>query len=165
MEPEGWCRLLAEKRKLVERGELRAWRTRHSCNQLPNKKEKGPVEPGKEKEEEDKLESFFGHLYEFHNPAQVASAFVPAELPGRYVIAFVPASTSFSVPVSVPITASSVSVPDSVTATPAVPATPTVISSVNFTGHRSAPSTDYSAISSVNFAIPVSSPSCIGQTQ
>ena len=65
------CRLLAEKRKLVEKGELHEWRTRHSRSQLPNKKEKGPVEPGKE-EEEDKLESFFSHLYEFHNPVQVS---------------------------------------------------------------------------------------------
>ena len=81
------------------------------------------------------------------------TAFVPAELPARYNIAFVPASTSVPVTVSVP-TSTYVSVPVSAPATPAVP----VISSA-------APSTDYSAISSVNFAIPVSSPSCIGQTQ
>ena len=49
----------------------------HSRSQ--NKKEKGPVEPGKE--EEDKLESFFGHLYEFHNPVQVIPVFVPPVSP------------------------------------------------------------------------------------
>ena len=46
----------------------------------------------KEEEESDKLETFFCHLYEFHNPASTASAFVPAELLARYAIDFVPAS-------------------------------------------------------------------------
>ena len=143
------CRLLAEKRKPVEKGELREWWTRHSRSQLPYKKEKGPVEPGKE-EEEYKLESFFGHMYDFHISVQVTPApsfHIPAELPARYAIAFVPASTSVSVPVSVPAISA---------AAPAIPVTPSVISS---------PSTDYSVISSVNFAVPISSPSCIVQTQ
>ena len=69
--------------------ELLKWKSRHARNKF-EKKEKGPVEPGKE-EEEDKLESFFCQLYEFHNPAQDAPAFVPAELPRRYFIKFVPA--------------------------------------------------------------------------
>ena len=61
------CRLLAEARELVEKNEMHEWRTRHSRNQLIDKKRKGPVEPEKEKEE-DKLEHFFGHLYKFHSP-------------------------------------------------------------------------------------------------
>ena len=69
------CRLLAEAREQVEREEIREWGTRHSRNQ---KEKKGPVEPEKEKEE-DKLESFFYKLYEFHNPVPNAPAFVPAE--------------------------------------------------------------------------------------
>ena len=97
------CRLLADKRKTVEREELREWRTRHSRNKNENKKEKGPVEPGKE--EEDKLESFFCHLYEFHNPV------VPNVLPdvisdvslnvstSAYVVS-APALSVSSVPVS-----------------------------------------------------------------
>ena len=37
------------------------------------KEKKGPVEP--EKEEEDKLEGFFCHIYEFHNPLPNATVF------------------------------------------------------------------------------------------
>ena len=84
------CRLLAEARESVEKSEIREWRTRHSRNQLIEKKEKGPVAPEKE-EEEDKLERFFCHLYEFHNPVPNTPVFVPAELPPRYTINFVPA--------------------------------------------------------------------------
>ena len=118
------CRLLAEKRKLVEKGEMREWRTRHSRNQLPNKKEKGPVEPEKE-EEEDKLESFFCHLYEFHNPVSVVPAFVPAELP------FTPAVPS----VSVSVTGSPANLihdAENVISTPSVFNTAHVISTPNF---------------------------------
>ena len=149
------CRLLAEKRKPMEKGELREWWTRHSRSQLPREKEKGPVEPGKEEaREEDKLESFFGHLYEFHiSDTPISSSHIPAELPDRYAIAFVPASTSVPILVSA---STSVSVPVSVTAASDAPVIPSVIPS---------PSTDYSVISSVNFAFPTSSPSCIGQTQ
>ena len=83
------CRLLTEARELVERSEMREWRIRHSRNQLIDKKEKGLVEPAKEKEkEEDKLERFFCHLYEFHNP-------VPTPVPAP-----VPTSTATTVPVS-----------------------------------------------------------------
>ena len=99
---------------------MREWRTRHSRNQLKDKEKKGPVEPEKEKEE-DKLERFFCHLYEFHNPVPNAPVFVPAELPPRYAIEFVPAAPAVVVPVF-PI--------------------------------GSAPSTDYSVISSVNFVVP-----------
>ena len=137
------CRLLEQKRKGVEKGEMREWRTRHSRNKITNKKEKGPVEPGKE-EEEDKLESFFSHLYEFHNPVQVAPAFVPAELPARYSIAFVPASVPDVSFVPTPVPAVS-SVPVSV---PAV-STPFSDSAI-----PNASSTDYSVISSINFVVP-----------
>ena len=104
------CRLLADKREMVERKELREWRTRHSRRQ--NKKEKGPVEPGKE--EEDKLESFFSHLYEFHNPVLVTPhvvSFTPAAIP-RYASASASASVSaFDVPVSAPALLVSSAVP------------------------------------------------------
>ena len=94
------CNLLADARKPVERDDLGAWKTRHILKP-PEKKKKGPVEPGKE--EEDKLETFFCHIYEFHNPTTpTVPAFVPAELPARFVIGFVPArvpgSPSFSAP-------------------------------------------------------------------
>ena len=117
------CRLLADKREMVERKELREWKTSHSRSQ--NKKEKGPVEPGKE--EEDKLEIFFSHLYEFHNPVQIAPVpvFIPAELPARYAINFVPA---------------------------AVP----VYASAPATAYASSPSTEYSVVSSTCFAVPPS---------
>ena len=69
------CSLLAKARELVEKSEMREWRTRHSRNQLKDKKEKGPVEPEKEKEKEmEKLELFFCHLYEFHNPTPSPSS-------------------------------------------------------------------------------------------
>ena len=38
-------------------------------------KKKGPVEPEKEEEEEDKLERFSCHLHEFHNPLPNAPVF------------------------------------------------------------------------------------------
>ena len=69
------CSLLAETRETVERNEMREWRTRHSRNQLFDKKKKGPVEPEKEVEV-DKLERFFCQLYEFHNPAPNTPVFV-----------------------------------------------------------------------------------------
>ena len=94
------CKLLAEARELVERKEMREWRTRHSRDQPIEKKKKGPVGPKKE-EEEDKLERFFCHVYEFHNPAPNAPSFVPAELPPRYAISFVPATTPVPPPVIV----------------------------------------------------------------
>ena len=52
------CRLLSRARTQVERKELLEWRSRHARNKIEEKKKKGPVEPGKE-EEEDKLETFF----------------------------------------------------------------------------------------------------------
>ena len=79
------------------------------------------MEPGKKEEEEDKLETFFCQLYEFHNPPVSVPVFIPADLPPRYAISFVPAvpvdnaavpsaSAHISAPVSVPpvIAASSV---------------------------------------------------------
>ena len=143
------CRLLAEARELVERSEMREWRTRHSRNQPKDKKEKGPVEPEKEKEE-DKLERFFCHLYEFHNPVPNTPVFVPAELPPRYAIDFVPAA-----PAQVAFVPAASAVPVSVPAVYTAPAS----------GFPYASSTDYSVISSVNSAVHVSSPPCIGQTQ
>ena len=136
------CSLLADKGKMVERKELREWKTRHSRCQ--NKKEKGPVEPGKE---EDKLESFFSHIYEFHNPVLVAPppVFLPAELPARHVINFVPAA----IPHASASTSVSVSASDVPVSAPALPA-----------------SSDYSFASSViPTIVPVNPPSCIGTTQ
>ena len=70
------CRLLEEVRESVGKNEMREWRTRHSRNQLQEKKKKGPIGPEKEKEkEEDKLEFFFCQLYEFHNPVPNAFFF------------------------------------------------------------------------------------------
>ena len=145
------CSLLADARNPVEREEMCMWKTRH-IHKKPEKKKKGPVEPEKVKEEEvDKLESFFCKIYDFHNPVPVAPVFVPAELPPRYAISFVPPVSAVS---------SVTSVVDSV-APAVIPVSPI----------GSAPSTDYSIISSVNFVapsvtIPVSSSSsCIGPTQ
>ena len=77
------CSLLAEARRLVEREEMRVWKTRYARDKKESKK--GPVEPKKEKEG-DKLELFFYKLHECHNPVPNASVFLPAELPPRYVI-------------------------------------------------------------------------------
>ena len=121
------CSMLTRARSQVESKELLEWKSRHARNKI-EKKEKGPVEPGK-KEEEDKLETFFCQLYEFHNPpvpVPVAPVFVPADLPPRYAISFVPAAPVIS-PVEIPVPAFVVS------------------------SHVS--STDYSVISSVNFVV------------
>ena len=65
--------------------------TRHSRNQKLKEK-KGPVNPEKDKEqEEEKLHSFFYKLHDFLFPVINAPAFVPAVLPPCYAIAFVPA--------------------------------------------------------------------------
>ena len=159
------CNLLARERGRVEGKELGAWKTRHIQKQT-EKKKKGPVGPEKEAEE-DKLESFFSSIYEFHNPVP---AFVPAALPPRYAINFVPAA---SIPVNPAIVAP---VSTSASAPVSVPSSPStvysVVSSVNFalpvsSSSRivSPPSTDYTVISSANFDFPVSPSSCIGQTQ
>ena len=147
--------LLADARGLVERKEMCTWRTRH-VHKIANKK-KGPVEPEKE-EEEDKLERFFCHIHEFHNPVPKAPAFVPAELPPRYAINFVPAvnASVFATPVAPPVPAINASVFASpvVHSVPSVSASP-VVPSIS--------STDYSIISSTNFVADSSSPSnCIG---
>ena len=142
------CSLLAEARKAVERDEMHKWKTRHVCK--TEKKKKGPVGPGeKEDEEPDKIETFFCHLYDFHNPTPSAPVFVPAELPTRYMINFVPAS-------AVSVSLSAVSVSD----------TPISLSAVSRTSDISVPypsSTDYSVISSVNFVAPpvIVSSTCI----
>ena len=131
------CRLLAEARELVEKSELRDWRTRHSRNQPTDRKKKGPVEPAKEKEkEEDKLELFFCHLYEFHNP-------VPVPIPVSLTIPVFP----FPFPASPVEGLSVISSVSSVV--PPVPVPP-VFSSVN------------SAVPPVPVQFP---PSCIGTTQ
>ena len=144
------CSLLADARKPVEREEMRMWNTRH-IQKIPEKKKKGPVEPEKETEKEpDRLELFFCHLYEFHNPAPNAPAFVPAELPPRYAIDFVPAASALHTPAVVP--SPPVLVPSSsdysvaaapVTASPVVPG---IAVSVNL-----------SVVSSANFVLPISS--------
>ena len=89
---------------------MRAWNTRH-LHKIPEKKEKGPVEPEKGKEKEtDELELFFCHLFEFHNPVPDAPAFVPAVLPPRLAIDFVPAAPDTPVFTS-PVAASAVPSP------------------------------------------------------
>ena len=110
-----------------------------------DKKKKGPVEPEKE-EEEDKLETFFCNLYEFHNPVPNAPVFVPAELPPRYAINFVPAHASAS-PAVPPVT----SLPAVLLVLPVLPVAPS-----------GSVSTEYSVISSVNFVVPPST--CIETT-
>ena len=117
------CNMLVDARKPVERDELGAWKTRHILKP-PEKKKKGPVEPGGEPEP-DKLEDFFCQIYEFHNPTPTAPAFVPAELPARFAINFIPANPSCSAP---PVVSH---------VFPAAPA-----------------SIDYSVISSANFIVP-----------
>ena len=90
----------------------------------------------------------FNHLYEFHNLASTAPAFVPAELPARYTINFIP--TSVMIP------------RDAVTAATDVPDIPVSVSDIPvFTPAASyVSSTDYSVISSVNFVVdnPVTTP-------
>ena len=102
------CSLLADARKTIGKEEMRMWKTRH-IQKTPERKKKGPVEPEKEPEP-DKLERFFCHLYEFHNPVPSAP-FVPANFPPRYAIEFVPALPV--IPVPVPDLAPSASVPSS----------------------------------------------------
>ena len=157
------CELLAEDRRKVKREDMGEWESRHIQKPEEKKKKKGPVEPEKEKDKEvDELESFFGHIYEFHFPTPVHAAFVPAELPPRYAIAFVPAlstappvlpvSTVLPVPVS-PVTTSSVHSAISAISVSAISA--------------SNAGSDFSVVSSANF-IPASvftSSSCIGTTQ
>ena len=109
-------------RRLVEREELCTWRTRHVYKK--EKKQKGPVEPKKE-EEEDKLETFFCRLHDFHKPAPVAPAFVLANRPLR-VDYYIISSVNFIVPPVFPVPIGLVAVP----------------------------STDHSAISYVNLALP-----------
>ena len=174
------CRLLTRARSQVERKELLEWRSRHARNKI-EKKEKGPAEPGKE-EEEDKLGSFFCHLYEFHNPVQDVPAFVPAELPRRYSINFVPAvpvaasSTISSISSSISSSATDYSivsstdfaVPNASVAVP-VAASPAISPSI------SSSAADYSIVSSINFVVPIASvtasslpaitTSCIDTTQ
>ena len=175
------CHLLSDARKPVQSDELGAWKTRHT-HKPPAKKKKGPVEP--EKEEEEKLERFFCHIYEFHNPVP-EPVFVPAALPPQYAINFVPAVNATSV------IASSVAASASVTA-PSVTASASATAFASASVHNSAPvltppfpfpsspSTDFSIVSSANFvavsdgpvissasfAVPVpTSTSCIESTQ
>ena len=144
------CSLLTRARSQVERKELLEWKSRHARNKM-EKKEKGPVEPGKE-EEEDKLETFFCQLYEFHNPPVSVPDFIPAELPPRYAINFVPASHAAERSAVSPASV----VSNNVSATP--PVAPNNVSD---------DAADFSVVSSVNF-IPASfftSSPCIGTTQ
>ena len=134
------CRLLTRARSQVEGKELLEWKSRHARNKI-EKKETGPVGPAeKEKEEEEKLETFFCKIHEFHNPVPVAPVFVPAELPPRYAINFVPAAPH------IPVSASPTGYSVSVASDSAIPAS-----------HVS--STNYSVISSVDFV--VCDPTCI----
>ena len=108
------CGLLTEEREPVE-DELCTWRSRYVHKK--EKKKKGPVGPAETEKEEDKLETFFCKIHEFHNPVPVAPVFAPAELPPRYVINFVPAASSVVFPaapppvIPVPVSASPVILP------------------------------------------------------
>ena len=134
-------------RRLVEREEMCTWRTRHVHKK--EKKKKGPVEPEKE-EEEDKLESFFYKIYDFHNPAPVfhnpVPVFVPVELPPRYVINFVLAVSAPAPVITSPVIVSSASV--------IAPASPVIVSPTPVIVSPS----DYSVVSSVNFIPPCIEP-------
>ena len=150
------CDLLTEARGLVEKEEMREWKSRHARNKIV-KREKGPVGPGeeeKEKEEEDKLETFFCKIHEFHIPVPVAPVFVPAELPPRYAISFVPAaaitpgSVNAASPVVVSVPPSPYSVVSSANVAVPVPSAP-----------RSATSSPFSVVSSANFVFPATSAS------
>ena len=154
------CSLLTRARTQAEKKELLEWKPRHARKKI-EKREKGPVEPGKE-EEEDKLEIFFCQIYEFHNPPVPAPVFIPAEVPPRYAINFVPASATqpeFSVVSSVSVVSPVNIVPPSAVSARSVSAR-SVISSANFAIPASVPassSTDYSVISSANFVVPAAS--------
>ena len=79
-------------------------------------------------------------------------------MPPRYAIDFVPATV---IPVSpTPVSVAAFASPSAALFAPSVTA-PVPASAVP----ASAPSTDYSVISSTNFAVPISSPSCISQNQ
>ena len=149
-----------------------------TCTRLKRKK-KGPVEPEKE-EEEDRLESFFCHLHEFHNPVRNVPSFVPAELPPRYAINFVPAIV-FDSPVVPASPAASLIVsavhnpvrnvpgfvPATVSAPPVVPASSAaslVVPASAINASSVVSDSDFSVISSINF-VPVSAfNSCIDST-
>ena len=145
------CSLLGKARESVERSEMREWKTRHSRNQIKDKK--GPAEPEKEKEEEvDELERFFCHVYEFHNPV-IAPVFAPAALPPRYTINFVPAvnAPNFVPPNFVPACSSAVSAA-------CLPAISTACSTACLPAvSTTAPASPHSVVSYANFIIP----SCI----
>ena len=146
------CSLLARERSQVERKELSEWKSRHTRNKI-EKKEKGPVGSAKTEteKEEDKLETFFCKIHEFHNPAPVAPVFIPAELPPRYAISFLPAAPV--VPVS-SIPASSVAPVFVLADSPPVPAVSATVSASPVVPVNASPaSTVYSVISSVNFVI------------
>ena len=146
------CILLADARNPVERDKLGAWKTRHILKP-PEKKKKGPVGP--DKEEEEKLERFFRQIYEFHNPVpNAAPVFVPAALPPQYAISFVPAvisAASASVSASAPVASPFAFSPST---------DYSIVSSPNFAVSSPnlavSPSPVYSIVSSANFAAPVS---------
>ena len=141
-------RRLAEARELVEKSEMREWRTRHSRNQLIEREKKGPVGPEKEKEE-DKLERFFCHLYEFHNPVPKARVFVPAKLPPQYAISFVPAVSAVS---ALPVNSATPRVTPVIAVNSAPRVTPVIA-----VGSATSVSSPYSIVSSANFVLPSSS--------
>ena len=128
---------------------MRELKTRHV--RKTERKKKGPVGPGeKEEEESDKLENFFYHVYEFHNPVSPSAPdFVPAELPARYAINFVPVS-AFSV-----VSASTVPSDPSFVSVSAVPDPSPICVNRSVTSNpvafTSSPATDYSVVFSVNF--------------
>ena len=164
------CRLLADARKPVEKGDMCTWRTRH-IHKKPAKEKKGPVEPEKE-EEVDELERLFCHIYEFHNPVPAPAVFVPAELPPRYAINLVPALpviASPAVPVISPVVPAISSVAPAISAVAASSSVYPVVSSANLVFPTvSADSSDsFSVVSSANFFPPsmFTSTPCIDPTQ
>ena len=102
------CRLLAEARGTVEKKEMREWGTRHARDRKKKKEDLGK-EKVREKEEGEKLASFFGAIYEFFNPIPVP---IPAPIPVPVIpvvpvghfISFVPAlSPANDNPIVVPV--------------------------------------------------------------
>ena len=79
------CRELTEARKEVGK-EMAEWWTRHSRDKKKEKGDVGTVE--REKEEGEKLESFFGAIYEFFNPVPV----IPVVPVNDFVLVVLPAS-------------------------------------------------------------------------
>ena len=72
------CRLLTMVRGQVKRKELLEWKSRYARDK--KEKEKGPAGPVEK--QEDKLETFFFKVHEFHNPVVTTRRVEPSgEIP------------------------------------------------------------------------------------